>query len=97
MSTDIEIRREDGPARGRYVVDLGDGAEAELTYGREEPGIIVADHTYVPRSHRGRGIAERLVQAAVADARGEGTRIRPACVFVLAQFRRHPEWADLRA
>ena len=41
-------------------------------------------------------MAARLVEAMVADARTEGFRIVPACSYVEAAFRRHPEWADLR-
>ena len=45
----------------------------------------------------GRGVAAKLVEALIADARAEGFRIVPACSYVAAAFARHPEWADLRA
>ena len=45
----------------------------------------------------GRGIAAKLVNHAIADAREQGFKITPVCSYVVAQFRRHPEWADLRA
>lgn len=96
MPSEFKVRREDGETRGRYVVYLSDGLEAELTYDRSG-GRIVADHTFVPPTHRGRGIAERLVDALIADARASGDRILPVCSYVAAQFRRHPEWADLKA
>src|SRR5690606_37694288 len=92
----FEVTREDGAARGRYVVRLPDGLEAELTSGRQD-GVLVADHTYVPPSHRGAGIAERLVDALIAGARADGNTSLPTCSYVAAQFRRHPEWADLKA
>jgi len=97
MTEQLNVEREDGALRGRYVIRLEDGLEAEMTYGRRENGIIVVDHTFVPPSHRGRGIAEQLMTAAIADAREQGFRIVPICSYVAAQFRRHPEWADLRA
>jgi predicted GNAT family acetyltransferase len=96
MTDALEVIREDGDTRGRYVIELPDGLEAELTYGRSD-GRIVADHTFVPPSFRGRGIAERLVEALIADARASGETILPLCSYVAAQFRRHPEWSDLRA
>ena len=34
-----------------------------------------------------------LVKALVSDCLDSGERIVPACSFVLAQQRRHPEWA----
>ena len=97
MTGQLSVEREDGPDRGRYVIRLEDGVEAELTYGRRDESTIVADHTFVPPSHRGKGLAEHLVAAIIADARREGVKIVPLCSYVAAQFRRHPEWADLRA
>ncbi|MGU3493610.1 GNAT family N-acetyltransferase [Xanthobacteraceae bacterium A53D] len=91
-----DVRREDGPNGGRYVLDLGPEAEAEMTFGRDGH-IMTVDHTGVPYAFRGRGIAALLVEAAVADARAEGFRIRPLCSYVVAQFRAHPEWGDVLA
>lgn len=87
------LAREDGPSGGRYVLRL-DGAEAELTYSRASPTLVIADHTAVPEALRGRGIADRLAERAAADARAEGVRIVPLCPFVNAWRRRHPDWAD---
>lgn len=91
------IERETHAGGGRYVVRLAGGAEAEMTYRRVDAGTIAFDHTYVPRAHRGQGIAESLVDAGIADARAEGQKIVPLCSYVAAQFQRHPEWANLRA
>jgi uncharacterized protein len=97
--TEIEyvVERQDTPTRGRYVIALAPGAEAEMTYRKAPDGTITIDHTGVPPAFEGRGIAARLVKAAIADARSEGFKIIPVCSYVVAQFRRHPEWADLRA
>jgi uncharacterized protein len=97
MIEEFVVEREEDATGGRYVVHLPDGAEAEMTYGRRGDGIIVADHTYVPPSFRGRGLAELLVNTAMTNARAEGVKVIPVCSYVAAQFRRHPEWADLRA
>ena len=91
------VKREEGPTRGRYVIHLAPGAEAEMTYGKSGDGPMVIDHTLVPREFEGRGFAAKLVNAAIADARNQGFKITPVCSYVVAQFRRHPEWADLRA
>jgi len=93
--TDYTVRREDGPTRGRYVIDLAPGAEAEMTYRKDGDGPMVITHTGVPTAYEGRGIAARLVNKAIADARDEGFKITPVCSYVVAQFKRHPEWADL--
>ena len=93
--TEYIVRREEGPTRGRYVIDLAPGAEAEMTYRKEGDGPMVITHTGVPPEFEGRGIAARLVNKAIADARDEGFKITPVCSYVVAQFKRHPEWADL--
>jgi len=97
MSDEFVVAREDNAVGGRYVVYLPDGSEAEMTYRKTAPGVISIDHTGVPDAYRNRGIAIELVNAGIADAQKEGTRIVPLCSYVAAQFRRHPDWAPLLA
>ena len=89
------IEREETPGGGRYVARLEDG-EAEMTWSRGD-SIDIIDHTFVPPALRGRSVGEALVARAVADAREGGRRILPLCSFAAAQFRRHPDWADVLA
>jgi predicted GNAT family acetyltransferase len=94
----VDITRELTATRGRYVGRIaGSDAEAELTFVREPPDVFVADHTLTPVALRGRGIATRLVERMVADARREGFRIRPLCPSVVTLFKRHPDWSDVHA
>ena len=95
--TEITVLREDGATRGRYVAYLAPGYEAEMTFRKAADGTITIDHTGVPPEYEGRGIAARLVNKAVSDAREQGFKITPVCSYVVAQFRRHKEWADLIA
>ena len=97
MSETYQIVRQDHPTHGRYKVDLGDGFEAEMTYRKTGDKVIAIDHTGVPAEFGGRGIAAQLVNAAIADAKTGEFKITPLCSYVVAQFKRHPEWADLRA
>ena len=94
---ELIVQREDGATKGRYVIQLAPGYEAEMTFRKAGDGTITIDHTGVPPEYEGRGIAAKLVNKAVADAREQGFKITPVCSYVVAQFRRHPEWADLRA
>jgi predicted GNAT family acetyltransferase len=95
---DVTVTRELEPTRGRYVGTVeGSDGEAELTFERAGPRLVVADHTFTPVSLRGQGVATKLVERLVADARSEGFRIRPTCPFVASLFRQRPEWSDLRA
>lgn len=95
MSDELPIELEDKGNKGRYVVRGPDGAEAEMTYTRVGESRIIIDHTGVPDAFRGQGIGARLVARAVEDARAAGKTILPLCPFAAAQFKRHPEWADV--
>lgn len=89
-----EISLEDGSGKGRYVY-RADGEEAEMTFTRAGEGLVIIDHTGVPDAFRGQGVGAALVARAVADFRAAGKKVMPLCPFAAAQFRRHPEWADV--
>lgn len=89
-----QITREQGPSKGRYVLNLN-GAEAELTWSVVSPTRIIADHTFVPDAMRGTGAGLRMVERLVADARAEGFRVVALCPYVKAQAQKHPEWSDV--
>lgn len=99
--SEVTITRHGSARSGEYHAHVpGAQAIGRLTWVRRDDAagaVRVADHTLVPPAIGGRGVAARLVEALVADARAEGFRIDPACSYVEAQFRRHPDWADLRA
>jgi len=59
--------------------------------------VRVATHTIVPRAIGGRGIAAKLAERLVADAREHGFRIDPQCSYVAKKFEENPDWSDLRA
>ena len=94
--TDITITLSEENNKGRYVATLpGFDGEGELTYSRISPKLIIADHTGVPDSMGGKGVAKALVERLVADAREQDFKIVPLCPYVRAQYEKHPEWADL--
>lgn len=96
MATEMSIEKEAGAGAGRYVARIaGIEGEAELTYVVRGPSLISADHTLAPASMRGTGAALALVEYMVADARGAGFKILPACSYVRAQLEKHPEWQDV--
>jgi predicted GNAT family acetyltransferase len=83
------------PAENRFEVENDVGlsvADYQLHQGR-----MIMTHTYVPPELRGRGIAEKLVRAALEHARTEGLRVVPACSYVDAFIRRHSEFQSLLA
>lgn len=94
---DIQITKEQRDARhGRYVARIdGIDGEGEITFTNRGPQLISADHTGASDTMRGTGVAPALVDHMIADARSHGFRIIPLCPYVRAQYRRHPEWADV--
>lgn len=90
----MDIRTQDGATGGRYVLEK-DGAEAEMTFSRASPKLIIIDHTGVPDAMRGTGAGQALALHAVEAARAGGWKIIPLCPFFKAQVRRHPDWADV--
>jgi predicted GNAT family acetyltransferase len=97
----ITITRHDAGTSGEYHAAVeGSSAIGRLTYVRrkgDQGDVLAAEHTLVPVDIGGRGVAGKLVEALIADARAEHFRVDPQCSYVEAAFRRHPEWADLRA
>lgn len=80
-------------ARSRFELNL-DGHRCELNY-RLDGNTLRIHHTGVAPALEGRGLASRLVQAAVDHARAQQLKIIPMCSYVSAWLRRHPEHADL--
>lgn len=95
--TEVTITRHGSDQAGEYHAHLpGKLAIGRLTWTARGT-VRAAEHTLVPPEIGGRGVAAALVAALVSDARTQGFSIDPVCSYVAAQFRRHPEWADLIA
>lgn len=54
-------------------------------------------HTEVPPALEGRGIAARLVAAALDHARARQLKVLPRCSYVRVYMQRHPETQSLLA
>lgn len=90
----MQITEENGPTGGRYIARL-EGAEAEMTFSRASPTLIIIDHTGVPDALRGKGVGQALALHAVEAARAGGWKIIPLCPFFKAQAQRNPDWRDV--
>ena len=90
----MQIIEETGSTGGRYIASL-EGIEAEMTYSRASPQLVIIDHTGVPDSLRGKGAGQALALHAVQAARAGGWKIIALCPFFKAQAQRHPDWRDV--
>jgi predicted GNAT family acetyltransferase len=94
---ELTISHHDEGSRGEYRAHVaGSSHVGRMSWVRHGDARLV-DHTIVPPAIGGRGIAAKLVEAIVADARAQGFKVLPECSYVVAAFDRHPEWADIRA
>lgn len=66
----------------------------ESTYAKSEK-IWIIDHTYVEGSYNGQGIAKRLVQKLVEEARATNMKIIPLCPFAKHEFDKKQEYWDV--
>jgi uncharacterized protein len=82
------------PGASRFTLPVSSGT-AVLLYASAGDGVLDLYSTFVPAEDRGKGVADRLVQAAVTHARAQGFRIIPSCWYVAVWLQRHPEHADL--
>lgn len=93
MSAEVHVVHH--PIPGRFTAEV-DRHHAHLDYDIDG-GIMYITHTVVPEAIGGRGIAARLMEAALAHARYEGLKVQPDCSYADAYLSKHPEHADLRA
>ncbi len=60
----------------------------------ENDGKWELNHTFVKKSHEGRGIAKLLLDELLDNARKNGVKIIPTCSYV-AKVMRNDSYADL--
>jgi len=73
-----------------------DGLLCRCDYRMSGSTMLIV-HTEVPPQLEGRGIAAALVRATFEHARSAGFKVVPACSYVRAYVRRHPETQALLA
>ena len=75
--------------------DAAPDAEPSIAAYWRNGDVITFTHTEVPRALEGRGVASRLVRAALDDVRARGLRAAPMCPYVTSWLRRHHEYLDI--
>jgi predicted GNAT family acetyltransferase len=90
----MDILSAETGSKGRYYT-IVEGHEAEVTYSRASPQLVIVDHTGVPDALRGKGVGQALAAYAVEAARKGSWKIMPLCPFFRAQALRHQDWHDV--
>jgi predicted GNAT family acetyltransferase len=93
MAADTALQVVHNVAAGRFEAKLdGDVARADYRMVGDTMRIV---HTEVPPAHEGKGIAAKLVRAALDYARANNLTVVPACSYVRSYMARHVETHDL--
>ncbi len=80
--------------QSRYEVRL-DGETAAIADYVKQPGLVSFTHTETFAGHKGQGLAGRMIDRALRDARDEELRVLPFCSFVADYIGAHEEFLDL--
>ncbi|TPE44210.1 GNAT family N-acetyltransferase [Pontibacter mangrovi] len=80
----------------QFTAKIGtEDEEGELAYAKPNQGVLDLTHTYVPEAYRGTGLAQELIETALAYARRHNLKIIATCVAVKKHIAQHPEHQDL--
>ncbi len=93
MANDLELPVVHNEAAKRFEITV-DGKLAYSKYLLAGEKFIV-EHTEVPEELEGKGVASRIVRAALDYARARNLRVMPLCPFTAAFIHRHQEYRDL--
>lgn len=69
--------------------------QAELSYARPEDKVMDFQHSFVPESFRGNGVADQLILAGLRYAQEQQFRVIASCPVVAAFIRRHKQYQPL--
>lgn len=93
-ATDLVTVR-DHPAVHHFEIWVGDERAGFTRYDDRDGGVVAFTHTEIDSRFEHRGLASRLIGAALDAARERGWQVLPECQFVRAHLEKHPEAVDL--
>jgi uncharacterized protein len=78
----------------QFTAKLGE-EEAELAYATPSPEVLDFTHTYVPKSARGKGVANKLIEQGLCYAEENGKKVIATCPVVKKFIHRNPDYQKL--
>lgn len=94
VTDDLDLRISHDTEASRYEIFVGDVSGGFAEYEIDGSRMILT-HTLTRPQLRGRGLAGRVVQFALDDARRAGRTVVPQCWYVAQFIDEHPQYADL--
>jgi predicted GNAT family acetyltransferase len=92
-----EIKHKENDTRGMFYMEDDKGITSELTYTKQDNGVLVIDHTETRSELEGKGLASMLLKRSVEYAREKNYKIDPLCPFAEVKFDEHKEYRDVLA
>ena len=71
-----------------------DGYLSKLDYIQDGKNFVIT-HVGVSPELRGQGIAGKIVEVSLANAKTNSLRVVPMCSYAAAYIRKHPEYMEL--
>jgi predicted GNAT family acetyltransferase len=68
---------------------------AEVTFPEVSQNKVNVNHTYVDRSLRGQGVADKLMTALAKDLKKNNKKAVATCSYAVDWFEKHPEFKDV--
>lgn len=90
----MELAVADHPEQAQFEI-RADGELAGFLQYHLRDGVIALLHTQIDPRFRGHGVASRLIQASLDEARERHLAVLPYCPFVRTWMTEHLEYADL--
>jgi predicted GNAT family acetyltransferase len=91
------VQHEAGMQGGVFFIVQDGERIAEMTYQRAGATLAIIDHTEVTPGLRGRGVARKLFDAAVAWARENQVKLGATCSYAVVLLARDPSVQDVRS
>lgn len=86
----MDIQKRDN---GYFIEDNGkEIGYIELSYAGD--AIIIIASTHVDPNYQGQGLASKLVEKVVLQARETNKKVIPLCTYALKQYQTKPEYGD---
>ena len=68
---------------------------AELIFPDRNDDTVAITRTYVDATLRGQGIADKLMQALMAELKAQSKQAKAICSYAVKWFENHPEYNNL--
>jgi predicted GNAT family acetyltransferase len=93
--SELTVQQEEKGHRGAFFLEKDGARVGEMTFSRTSPKLVMIDHTDVDDSLRGQGAGRKMLDAMIAWARKNDTKLLPVCPYAKAQFEKDPSIRDV--